>query len=109
MSYRDTIPCIKYKRSWEPSDEIRTVKIEQYYDDDSVCKEVVLLDNGERGIEFFINVTLAEFLKAAEKLTYTGCNLFNNFDCCLTGMAEQHWKRVIRGITDAQKTEARFQ
>ena len=108
MSYRDAIPCIKYKRSWEPSDEIRTVKIEQYYDDDLVRKETVPLDNGERGIEFFINVTLAEYMKAAEKLTYAGRDLFDNFDRCLTGMAEQRWKRVIRGITDAQKTEARF-
>ena len=54
-------------------------------------------------------MTLAKYLKAAGKLTYFGRDLFDNFDHCITEMAKQRWKRVTRGITDAQKAEARFQ
>jgi hypothetical protein len=109
MSYKDAIPCVSYERQWDPHEIYHTVQIKQYYDDKSVRKIEVPRDDGTRGIEFTINVTIAEFNKAAAKLTYSGQDMFENFDLCLTGTLEQRWKKIIRSIPNNQKTIPRFQ
>ncbi len=89
MRYKDAIPCISYERQWDPHKNYHAAKIKLNYDENSVCKIEVPLDDGTRGIEFTINITIAEFNKAAAKLTYSGQDMFENFDLCLTGTLEQ--------------------
>ena len=108
MSWRDEKPAVSYEKAWDATEEVRQVKLTQEYQDGTHKEIKVPIDDGSKGPEYLIMVVMDEFDDAAEELDYTNDELFINFARVLKGNTKFLWQNVIDGLTDAQKTTARF-
>jgi hypothetical protein len=108
MSWRDEKPAVSYEKAWDATEEVRQVKLTQEYQDGTHKEIKVPIDDGSKGPEYLIMVVMDEFDDAAEELDYTNDELFINFARVLKGNTKFLWQNVTDGLTDAQKTTARF-
>lgn len=100
-------PCMEYKSKFVPS-ELEKVKLIQDYDGGRKKEKKCPTFSGKEGIEGLLYVE-ERYRKIARQLDFdTGPELYDGFEEVLTDSAEEHWENIISGITEANKTVARF-
>ena len=109
MSWRDQTPCITYERSWDTTEEYRTVKLRTTWDDGTTSEVKVPTDDGSRGIEFLILVVIEEFMEAMTELIFDDAERFQQFLKVIKGNTKQLWLSIVQSIPAANQTNARFQ
>mmetsp|Transcript_4626 Transcript_4626/g.8025 ORF Transcript_4626/g.8025 Transcript_4626/m.8025 type:complete len:250 (+) Transcript_4626:93-842(+) len=107
MSHRDELPCITYKKSFDQTVKFREVKLTRDFDNGTRKSRYIPVFTGEYGIEALLMV-VTSFTKAASVLVFENAELFDNFDQCVSGVAETMWANIANNITAAERTTARF-
>ena len=86
------LPAIRYKMAFEKSDMDKAL-LSQTFDDDTKKKKYVPIFDGTGGMEALLYVE-EQFRKAAAKLDYKNDDLFEYFEECLEGTAEDNWSTI---------------
>ena len=85
-------PVFSRDRTWKEGDlkHVDKVKIAGHH-----AKEEVYIYGGEKGIEFLVSKTLADYVAATERLSWTWQDAYDNFYRVLEGSPRTTWEEVI--------------
>ena len=98
-------PCIQYKVGFEPS-SLTQVKLEAVVAGTVRSKKVPVF-TASAGVEGLFHV-IDQFNKAAGRLDFDAEDKWDQWEDVLDTTAQTKWANQIRGLTNAQKTNARF-
>ena len=106
MSWRLEQSCVEYEHGWDPSEEYKTVKLQQRFADGTTDEAKVPTNDGTKGIEYLVLLVVQEFMETMAELEFQDEEIFTNFSKILHGNTKQKWLTIINGV--ATQDEATF-